>query len=366
MTFNLGTDEFSNNMDNTNIRSPHLDLDSLYGQAGVEYLFNDNKFIINSKNHDLIRNSQGKAIIPDPRNDENYIIGQLHYLFQLFHNKLIDEFSNKNIQDVFKLVRREVTFYYQWIIVNDYLSRLIDNDVLDSIFKYGTKFYSPTKYEYCIPREFAIAAFRYGHYTINNYYTIAYDFKIPEEKLHHYTGGILPDYVIDWSNFFNVVAYKSPTYSKKIEATLAQDLNNMNHLDKPADMPFDKNSLFLRNLLRGKQSKLPSGQDLAKAMGLEPISRDIMIQHDRNGNLERNGFLENTPLLIYILKEAEIFKGGTMLTGVGGILIAEVMLGLLFEDKNSYFNSKDNWKPTLPSEESGQFLMGDLIRYVYS
>ena len=68
-------------MDNANVRTPHLDLDSLYGQAGVEYLFNNNKFILNSDNHDLLRNQNGKAFIPDPRNDENYIIAQLQHLF---------------------------------------------------------------------------------------------------------------------------------------------------------------------------------------------------------------------------------------------------------------------------------------------
>ena len=59
-----------------------LNLNTLYGECN--YLFSKNKFII-SKKHDLNRNKDGIAIIPDSRNDENYIIAQLHLLFQLFH-----------------------------------------------------------------------------------------------------------------------------------------------------------------------------------------------------------------------------------------------------------------------------------------
>ena len=73
-----------------------------------------------------------------------------HLLFQLFHNKLINLYKNKNINNLFEFVKKEVTFYYQWIIVNDYLPKLVDNNILDSIFKNGTKFYDSKKFKNCM------------------------------------------------------------------------------------------------------------------------------------------------------------------------------------------------------------------------
>ena len=101
-------------------------------------------------------------------------------------------------------------------------------------------------------------------------------------------------------------------------------------------------------------------------MGLEPILPSTMAKYDRDSILEKNYMIEHTPLLIYILKEAEIFTNGKQLTGVGGILVAETILSLLFEDPKSYFNSDEKWYPTLPAKCQSQFFMSDLIRFVYS
>jgi hypothetical protein len=54
-------------------------------------------------------------------------------------------------------------------------------------------------------------------------------------------------------------------------------------------------------------------------------------------------------LLYYILKEAEVMEGGLRLGPVGGRIIAEVFLGLLQLDSESYLNAQPDWKPTLPT-----------------
>ena len=351
---------------------PLFDLYSLYGNTNSKYLFSNNKFLLNHNNTDLFRNTQGIAIIPDGRNDDNYITSQLHVLFLLFHNKLIDYYSNRNdIPNLFEFVKKEVIYYFQWIIVNDFLSRLIDNDILNSICKHKPKYYSLSKMNGCIPIEFALACFQYKHFTLNNYYNIAYNLNIPHNELHNLTNGNLPDYVIDWTKFFDVVQNIQPQYSKKINCSIAHDLNNLQqstntNKSKPSDIDNELNSLFLSILLKAQEFNLTSGQNIALSMGITPIQKDTMKQFDINGSLERNNMLEQTPLIIYILKEAEIFRGGEMLTGVGGIIVAEVLLSILIEDSNSYLNSKNNWKPSLPSNELDDFTIGDLITFIYS
>jgi hypothetical protein len=53
------------------------------------------------------------------------------------------------------------------------------------------------------------------------------------------------------------------------------------------------------------------------------LSYEQLKSSDHKGILEKNNLLENTPLLLYILKESEIITNGTQLTGVGGIIVGE-------------------------------------------
>ena len=74
------------------------------------------------------------------------------------------------------------------------------------------------------------------------------------------------------------------------------------------------------------------------------------------------------PLWFYILKEAEIVGGGQgpgrQLGPVGGRIVAEVLVGLLQKDLNSYLYLQPTWKPTTPiAPARGQFTMADLIKY---
>ena len=43
--------------------------------------------------------------------------------------------------------------------------------------------------------------------------------------------------------------------------------------------------------------------------------------------------------------------------------VAEVLLGLIDEDPNSYRNADTKWKPTLPSAQEGHFAIADLLRF---
>ena len=54
------------------------------------------------------------------------------------------------------------------------------------------------------------------------------------------------------------------------------------------------------------------------------------------------------PLWFYILKEAEIVGKGRELGPVGGRIVAEVLVGLLQKDPNSYLYLQPGWKPAPP------------------
>src|SRR6201992_3878739 len=78
-------------------RSPRFDLDSVYGSGPEDEPFlyaqpGRQRLVIDPKNvkgePDLQRDKDGVALIGDPRNDENIIVGQLQLTWLRFHHKV--------------------------------------------------------------------------------------------------------------------------------------------------------------------------------------------------------------------------------------------------------------------------------------
>jgi hypothetical protein len=109
-------------------------------------------------------------------------------------------------------------------------------------------------------------------------------------------------------------------------------------------------SLAQRNLLRGKRLGLPSGQDVARAMGVPPID-------DATLGLDDPRWGGQAPLWFYVLKEAELQHGGSRLGDVGGRIVAETILGILAADRSSYLNAAPTWRPTPPDLRMGDLLL---------
>src|SRR4051794_33676459 len=69
------------------------------------------------------------------------------------------------------------------------------------------------------------------------------------------------------------------------------------------------------------------------------------------------------PLWFYILREAELLGQSSYLGPVGGRIVAEVLVGLLQRDPNSYLYLQPSWKPTLQSATVGSFTIADLLKF---
>ena len=74
---------------------------------------------------DLPRSSNGRALIGDPRNDENSIVSQFQGIMLRFHNRMVD--INPKIG--FSEVNLEVRRHYQWAVVHDFLPKIVHGDV---------------------------------------------------------------------------------------------------------------------------------------------------------------------------------------------------------------------------------------------
>jgi hypothetical protein len=371
-------------------RTPRFDLDSVYGSGpnNDPFLYDQEargvKLLLGQNEHgdgDLPRNSQGRALIGDPRNDENVIVSQLQFLFLRFHNKVVDVVAGEGLSgdQLVEEAQRRVRWHYQWIVAHDFLRRVAGPEVVDNILverpyvagagtnasrkEIDLRFYHWQEQPF-MPVEFSVAAYRFGHsmirpdYRINT--TITQDIPIfvgdPHPAPTADLRGFRPlpqDWEIDWSFFFEVGDASHLQPARLIDAKLAQPLVKLPGLH-PAALAF-------RNLKRGKRLDLPSGERVAAAMGVAPLTEAelqiVPIAEQLRGH---------TPLWFYILKEAEVHANGRRLGPVGGRIVAEVLLGLLKGDALSYINVEPNWTPTLPAANAGDFTMPDLINFVNS
>lgn len=337
---------------------PLLNLSSIYEDRYEHSIFDSNRmFIIDN------------TMLPDFRNSSHFILHKLHTIFQLLHNRLMEENTTKNINKRFNIVKQEVIYTYQWIIVYDLLDTIIDNDILKCVIEQKPQYYSVLDINEQLPLECVTLLKLVNNLLLPDTIKMNKTDVIPELDLYIYNNETIlsPDTNIYWSLFFDMEDGEHLNYSKRINTNIIEDLNytynvNTEQLeDDCEDMSYM--SIMLQDLVFCQQNELPSGQHISHRLHLNPIDPELMKKYDNNA-LGNNHMLKHTPFLLYVLKEAEIFKKGKMLTGIGAIIIAEVILTILFEDKHSFLNSTEKWTPSLPSTEDGHLRMTDIIHFI--
>jgi hypothetical protein len=100
----------------------------------------------------------------------------------------------------------------------------------------------------------------------------------------------------------------------------------------------DYHSLAVRDLQRGQGVGLPSGEAVARHMGIEPLTREDV-------GLSSIGWSDEAPLWYYVLREAFVRTGGHRLGPVGGRIVAEVLIGLIDRDPGSVRKADASWRP---------------------
>jgi hypothetical protein len=84
-------------------------------------------------------------------------------------------------------------------------------------------------------------------------------------------------------------------------------------------------------------------------------------------DLQPHGLHASTPLWFYVLREAQVTERGLRLGPVGARIVAEVLIGLLEGDRESYLVQDPDWRPFLPTrsgaDEGRGFEMADLLTF---
>ena len=408
----------------TDFRTPAFDLDNIYGRGPDDqpYMYDGRKFLLGDKigagsdpnAQDLPRNNADprRALIGDPRNDENSIVSQLQGLFLRFHNRTVKDHPEIDPQTDFEKLQQIVRFHYQFVVLNDFLPRIVHSSVLADLKTGGhfdslkLKFFHWKNLPF-MPVEFSVAAYRLGHsmirpgYRLNDavllpIFPVSKKIDPPDGIADGLTGfrAMDPARGIDWGRFIDVdirsygvdnqppddPTKKRLQFAYRIDTSLVTPLS-----DLPPSVAANPPSLPQRNLIRSFELGLPSGQNVARAMRVTPLKDDeitIGKAVDSPGPGDVIGtiaslpalsvFKGNCPLWTYILAEAArnqepvkipVLEDKTITTPrlgpVGGRIVAEVFLGMMFGDKNSLLNLEPHWQPL-----SGQnYKLRDFVKY---
>jgi Animal haem peroxidase len=329
-----------------NMRSPRANLEALYGggPVGSPYLYRraDPAKLLEGDD-DLPRNQEGIALIGDPRNDVHVFMSQMQLAFVRAHNWLVERLREEGTGegDVFDEARRALTWHYQWVIVNEFLPTLVGDELVAELRSAGARFYRPVG-EPFIPVEFADAAYRYGHSQIRQTYLIRADG--PELAVFPELMGFAPvgDRAVDWAMMFDVPGREAAQRAKPIDGQLPRSLINLPEAITGAVSERAYRSLAGRDLQRGHGVGLPSGESVAELIGADVLSADEV-------GLSGYGWSAETPLWLYILRESAVRHDGDRLGEVGGRIVAEVLLGVIGRDPESYLALEPDWQPTLPA-----------------
>ncbi|SER85214.1 Animal haem peroxidase [Nitrosomonas sp. Nm51] len=364
-----------------NLRSASLDMDCLYGfgPEAMPFMYDQSQpgrmLIGNSKNDDdLPRNNEGRALIGDPRNDENIFVSQMQLLFLRFHNRRI-------IGRSFEDAQKDVRYHYQWIVLNDFLKRICDPEIYSYAIEQAREGNYPKCHildhcnRVCMPVEFSVAAYRFGHTMVRSVYPANADYPVIDlfdERFGTEGFSTVPkELTVDWRFLLDVDDCHDYVTSKAIDHLLADELIRMPDPIVGRFASDNDRSLAFRNLLRGYALGLASGQRIAAALKDKgyPLNNNADLLFDEipgwlclDENLRKN-LKDHTPLFFYLMREGGILGNGQHLGPVGSAILLEVFGAMLIQCDS--FLKVNGWQPD--SCVGGiNLTLADIVRYVNS
>jgi hypothetical protein len=404
-------------------RSPSLDLDSLYGAGpadpesakfyeadGIHLKLGGSKAAGGfpaMDGFDLPRGAgttnaeKRKAIIPDPRNDENLAVAQTHCAMIRFHNRVVDtQLGSVLPSQKFITAREIVTKHYQWMLRTDYLPRVCAQGTVNDVFNNGRKAFEvgvPATDVPTMPIEFSVACFRLGHSMVRAAYnwnkafddgTGTLDYLFEFSALGGNLGGetrLLSNWIADFRRLYDFGEANKPNLevpankfnrAMRIDTSVVDPLRHLppSAFGGPDSMPFNdpERNLAFRNLTRANMVTLATGQQMAtflKNKGVNLTKLTAAQIRDGQGGIElggltqnqRQALVQNTPLWFYILREAELNAG--RLKGVGARIVAETFHRAMEGSQFSIVNDT-SFHPTL-GPNNNTFRMVDLLLFAF-
>lgn len=362
-----------------NLRTPRLDLDMVYGGDPDD----DNPLAYERDGHrntyrlklgsragrhrgrrfsvpDLPRH-KGQALIPDHRNDNSVVVAQLHLAVMKLHNAMLKRVEARGLRGraAFDEAQRMVRWHYQYVVVEDLLPRFVGPGAGRAALERCRARWREWQQAMLappvspgVPLEFSVGAYRIGHATLRKAYRVndevgplplldplppaaggagARAARPPAARGARARNGqptslagrkdLDPLLAVSWDRLLPVAGReKNLQYARTFGRTLARNLAAI-----PGGPPA---GLAERDLERGWKESLPSGQAVARRLGIpEP---QIVPGND--------------PLWYYAM--LEVPPGGRHVGPVAAAILCKVFLDVLHLDPTSYLSRQPSWKPS--------------------
>ncbi|MBD9373052.1 hypothetical protein IB238_10515 [Rhizobium sp. ARZ01] len=392
-----------------NQRSASLDLDSVFGTTMADPTKPASPMAIGAtaptgRPCDLPRDTRGRAMIADPRNDDNLPLAQTHMAIIRFYNAIVTRLPDLSEADT----RRLAVAHFQSVVLHDVLPRLIDPTVYEDIMQNGRAVIhagSRETGEFLIPLEFAAACARFGHSMIRTVYqhwnsanagAMLYGYwkntfnssDPPLDGAHDEPRSCLVDrWVAQWGRLLS--SRPSPTgqpplLASRIDTVFAYPLADIPKVALPelaSSSLLPSTNIATLSLLRGLSLRLNSGQAVARQILAAvvdrggpafPILTPAQIVRDEpdavrslltQPRVGAQTLAASTPLLLYTLKEAAVLSDGMRLGPMGSRIVMETVHAAIEAAQYSIFASRWKPNPKLMPATADRYTFADLISF---
>lgn len=333
-------------LETTNISS-----DNKSSSASLKFDDIPRRFIKNECNNII----KGLPLIGDSRNDQNFINSQLHILFLKAHNRYIeDQLSNPS----FDLARKKLTDQYHYLILKDYLPKLIGQETVDDLKELNPNEFIFTEMLRNSPilPIFHNALMRVGHSQVMDNYKLHNQLRIFPLFSQENNGPDLSGFkrlstrTIDWSLFFQAPNDTNPPEnpSQSIDLSFAKSLLNHKHPYKNQSTPIIDRDMSGTS----KKGSVVNFVEILNLVKKNHAFQDKILNKNTPqlsiDNPEEDGYLEEVyrkicqldltqiPPWVYFLCEARIFQNGLKLGPLGARILFEQLVYLLGKGAKTY------------------------------
>ena len=310
---------------------------------------------------DLPRSPCGRPLIADARNDDNLALAQVHVAMTAFANAVRAAVGPKGGAAAL------AALHVQAVVLGDYLPHILDPDVYRDVIENGRAIVWPDSAgdtPFLVPLEFVAACGRFGHAMVKQRY---------DWNAHHpgagapafwestFSSTAYPMRMLDWSwvtDWARLLPPESeaasggapggrfPLRAAALSSRLADPLRRMPEAALPPGGPGQpplSSNLATRSLERAHSLRLASGQAAVRRINerlvaqgrptVPLLSRDDILAGE--GDEARALLLaegpggirlcDETPMWLYVLKEAEAQQGGRRLGAFGSRIVGETV-----------------------------------------
>jgi hypothetical protein len=212
----------------------------------------------------LFAMQQDPAAVTDIRSSNLDLNAVVDYLLATDPQKYVGEGANPTL---FRDASQTAHWHYQWIIVNEFLPKIIGAEVVQEVVTHGRLWYRPAEqgYQYpYMPVEFSTAAYRLGHAMLRQHYVINDGFQANLFDMPVFGNPrIDASKKLDFTKFFDFPGKPAAQRARRYGAIITPPVFELPFIDPIDDPPV---VLPQRNMLRARLFKVPSGQEVATLM----------------------------------------------------------------------------------------------------